>query len=267
MFRTVTGRASRFDFHIHPIMPLISPSQVAASVDAYLEHSIGADAAAKALTEAVEQNLADTAEEDEDTPTEIYDDILRRIRKTRHDSPIQDQLVQLLAAIKTSTSLKRGNEYWSSLEPFGLNVRELWNGELEDNSVEGWTSLNAFVARVDQLQLSSFDDYAIWAMRSSVEAAAPEDSELDTTDSYVPPATTWILYGGEKVWERSQAGLEGTPSTRGGPLWTGKRGYSVERWLFWKKRFCEVAAMDDLKSGTREMASKANEIMDKISNK
>lgn len=254
-------------------MALISKTEVSNVLDRFLSRSIDASEAAKRITEPVEQNLSPSRVEEEETPSVIYEEMLQRVRITTHDSPLHDQLVSLLSSIKTTTSPKRGADYWGSLEPLGLDVREAWNGEEEDNTTEGWASLNSFAARLTSSALMDFDDYAIWALRDSVEdgtlavvpkGAPSEELGPDALNRKVPAAAVWILYDGERIKSLSEKSEEGSRSTRGGPRWQGKPGYSIERWQLWKDRFGELAKREDLLAYTRDLSTQARGKMDSI---
>lgn len=62
----------------------------------------------------------------------------------------------------------------------------------------------------------------------------------------VPPAATWILLAGEKIYELCRYG---NPAE--------ERWYSMKRWDSWKRRFADIAANQWLTPNVREIASKA----------
>jgi len=229
---------------------------------------------AEKLTAIVEQETKN--DPDNYAPHFIYDEILYRVRIVTHDDPQQEKLVELLAAIKEIRSSKFGADYWHSLDPLGLSIRELWNGELRENSVESWASLNAFSARLAQVELLNLDDYAIWAMRYSLEdgtlgkvsevTGQVKEGELnpDVLDAHIPAAAVWIFYARSLIWQLSQKNADASTSTRGGPAWNGSAGYSVERWNFWKERLGYFSERDDLSEKTRSMAKRAKELMENV---
>jgi hypothetical protein len=220
------------------------------TLDVYLSSSdIDAHAAAERLA-----GLSDES---------AFEEILRRARSISYDDPEQEKLVQLLSA--------KGS--WKSLDSLGISVRELWNGSVDENGVDGWASLNAFVARLAQAEVSNFDDYGIWSMRSALEDFTFEDrnavtgkvkeGELnpDILDQHVPAAAVWAIYAGKRMLELSKESKEGSASTRGGPSWEGKPGYSMERWDFWKQKFATFSVREDLAAKTKELSAKAYESM------
>ena len=75
----------------------------------------------------------------------------------------------------------------------------------------------------------------------------PEEQRRAPTN--VPPAATWILLAGEKIYELCKANLY-RKDDQG-------RGYSLDRWALWKKRFGEIANIQGLTDGVKDIASKA----------
>jgi hypothetical protein len=80
---------------------------------------------------------------------------------------------------------------------------------------------------------------------------------------YVPPAATWILIAGEKIHALCKVDHERRDGAPGCTryydewLWGKGRGYSLERWALWKKRFHEISATQGLKDSIRIIAAKA----------
>ena len=87
---------------------------------------------------------------------------------------------------------------------------------------------------------------------------------------YVPPAATWILLAGEGVRELCkndhdrQDGAPGSTSYGDEWLWGRGRGYSLERWTLWKKRFFEIASTKELEDNVTEIAAKAAFEMERV---
>jgi len=157
--------------------------------------------------------------------------ILSFIRSSQ-SSLSQDAVVSILKEIPSS-----------ELEDLGMSIRSAWNGELKDNTVDEWTQLNAFVARINQAQISNFDLYAIWAFRPSLEASPY------STDR-VPAAKAWILYSGARLWQLSRDKTGLGRAARGGERWKGFEGYNKERWQLWKDAFKELGEEEVVKRMT-----------------
>lgn len=62
----------------------------------------------------------------------------------------------------------------------------------------------------------------------------------------VPPAATWILLAGEKIYEL----CKNRKAEKG-------RGFSLRRWALWKEKFGEIAANEGLDDRVRDFASRA----------
>ena len=72
----------------------------------------------------------------------------------------------------------------------------------------------------------------------------------------VPPAATWILLAGEKIYELCTKDYD-RDDDQG-------RGYSLERWALWKKRFRETAENQALTDAFKDIASRAASEMERI---
>ena len=86
---------------------------------------------------------------------------------------------------------------------------------------------------------------------------------------YVPPAATWVLLAGERIYELCKSdhdrkdGAGGSTSDCGEWLWKKGRGYSLERWAFWKQQFSEIATTQGLKDDVKDIAARAAAAMEK----
>jgi len=80
---------------------------------------------------------------------------------------------------------------------------------------------------------------------------------------YVPPAGTWILIAGSKI--RELCFMDQLPEDDNGhsvrSQWGG-RTYCSGRWMFWKRRFRELAEDPVIDVQCREYAKRAYEAMD-----
>lgn len=85
---------------------------------------------------------------------------------------------------------------------------------------------------------------------------------------YVPPAATWILLAGERIYELCKSDFNRNDRRKGmwgdRGLWGKGRGYSLGRWALWKKTFGEIATTQGLPDGVKDLAAKATSEMDKI---
>lgn len=86
---------------------------------------------------------------------------------------------------------------------------------------------------------------------------------------YVPPAATWILLAGESIHQLCKTdhnrkdGAPGSTPSNVSWLWGKGRGYSLERWAFWRGRFSDIARSPNLSDEVKDIASRAASAMDK----
>ena len=69
----------------------------------------------------------------------------------------------------------------------------------------------------------------------------------------VPPAATWILLAGNKIYHLCQEGKDDK-----------RRGFSMGRWTLWKGKFGEIAGNEGLGQDVRDIASSAASAMQQI---
>ena len=69
----------------------------------------------------------------------------------------------------------------------------------------------------------------------------------------VPPAATWILLAGKKIYELCKNGKD----DKG-------RDFSLARWALWKEKFGEIAANEELDDSVRSIAEKASAEMESL---
>lgn len=144
-------------------------------------------------------------------------------------------------------------------------------------SLDEWTSLNSFAARVFRDVQSSFRTFGIWELRSGLEGDAAEDDQgkplpQASVDTRVRVAAEWIIRAGDKLWRDSLLGVwaEKTAETGraydGGKLIPATRGLNLERWGFWKRRFGEVRE-DVQEEAARDAVGRALEAMTALEKK
>ncbi|KAL7624427.1 hypothetical protein AAE478_005991 [Parahypoxylon ruwenzoriense] len=94
----------------------------------------------------------------------------------------------------------------------------------------------------------------------------PEGYKVTGLDGYVPAAAQWITYCAEGMYDISLSGGPRMPweYPHTGTNWGVQRGWSRERWDFWRKRFLEISTMPELKEGTRLVAKECAERMGEV---
>lgn len=132
---------------------------------------------------------------------------------------------------------------------------------------KAWTNVNALGAKLHaRTSIRGLDFKGLYALLEALE----EERTPKELDDIVPAAACWILSAGKKIRENDErhtasiAGddiLKRSPGSRG-KLYCGARGFSNERWAFWKTRFGMLSREPTLNEETRLYAMQAmNEMM------
>ncbi|KAG9232341.1 hypothetical protein BJ875DRAFT_81808 [Amylocarpus encephaloides] len=136
------------------------------------------------------------------------------------------------------------------------------SGDGNPMSGQAWANLNAFAAKLHARTDLDFLDLA--GLYALLEALEQEISSKDL-DNVVPAAACWILSAGKEIRENDEehdvdengpVETKRLPGSRGG-LYKGPKGFSDERWAFWKSRFAELSKRADLNQNTRLFATQA----------
>lgn len=132
-----------------------------------------------------------------------------------------------------------------------------------DDYFEGNTWSDAQVAA--EVNYATFGAYYLcqgkkdlsMAWQAEVSFSVALDDPHDTPEQQywaellVPAAATWFIQAATKFYDMCRDS-------------SGVRGYSLERWAFWKRRFLEIATHQDLMISIRNVASRAASEMDKV---
>ena len=128
-----------------------------------------------------------------------------------------------------------------------------------------------FAAAYFKQGFSWIEFFFLWSYTSSLEsdwhADVHEDAKIPSV--YARQAAIWMLLVGREIFAYCQNNHgRRKPNTNHHvfALWRGDQGYSLERWTLWKKRFSELAQMNEEDARTKDMASKALAEMEKIEN-
>lgn len=114
----------------------------------------------------------------------------------------------------------------------------------EDNAgIKSWTSLNSFAARMLGAEITTWDNFAIWALREALET--PPQNDL-ARDAQLLVATEWIIHAGKYLSAKGQKTQNlDEPDKRAlkpGKLFEGgESGLSGKRWDFWRERLETLA--------------------------
>ncbi|KAF5855118.1 hypothetical protein ETB97_009862 [Aspergillus alliaceus] len=145
-------------------------------------------------------------------------------------------------------------------------MREAWVSPTYDNNtptseeIKEWINLNAFAARLLQLDTISWAVYALWELRDALE----QPCDGDILECNVVAAAQWIKYSGRALYTSATNEDEGNDnfSAVNGPLYEGSPVLCLERWRFWKRRFGELG--DQAQANAKQIAWKARTEMEAI---
>ncbi|KAI0457288.1 hypothetical protein F5B21DRAFT_102405 [Xylaria acuta] len=183
---------------------------------------------------------------DEDFFWGFWDDIIDIAEQIPHSHPSQDKVVafvrELALAPETGDKVWEAR-VWTDLPLLGAAIRENLGREVTEDK---WLSFHAFVARLLQAGVSpGSETTAIWMLRAGLEEDAESTGKGGDIDRDLMTAAVYIEYAGATLVQKLalQPGpqLNDTQQRvlKGGPLWNGESGLTVDRWKFWGKRFRE----------------------------
>ncbi|BCR85842.1 DUF3632 domain-containing protein [Aspergillus chevalieri] len=145
-----------------------------------------------------------------------------------------------------------------------LAFGEQWNS-LRDNkepsakSARHWQNMNGLQAYMGTRGLGDSSLYALETI-----SMALEDEEMK--EPQVRAAATWFTLRALSIYWFCQK-RKGQHCDKRGALWTGKpeEGYSIARWMFWRRRLAELRDRPDVEEETTHICRDATQAMDKVS--
>ncbi|KAI1084381.1 hypothetical protein F5B20DRAFT_293940 [Whalleya microplaca] len=173
-------------------------------------------------------------------------------------------------------------EGWRALPDIWIQMRETWNSMpswkpgCDDSehvfTLEEWLNLNSFAARLyDGPCGSLFDSFAVSAMSTGLEGERDGDHDRSTPENCLQVACEWAVQGGRRLMQESLQSTYANPLEKLesrywspysiGPLFTGSRGFTLERWGFWKRRLYELQEDKSYSETTYELIDEAIEAM------
>lgn len=195
------------------------------------------------------------------------------------DAPQQEKLLSVLTEIKRRpdppapsniTPALRKDWVWSSeglwgnLFMLGPCAREMWNQDPEGDGIELRAVLNicGFLARVTAAGLSDFCNYAVWAIRDSLERDTTSFKDL-------AQSRVWLHLAGEKLCDSVVNPLE---KARGSEVDLKARGKQLPwrtevsgvRWSWWLERFREESQKEQNEPKVREVAEACAKKMEQL---
>lgn len=180
---------------------------------------------------------------------------------------------------RKSNKAKLAREEAKLAELAKLNVpppSSYWDSSDSDAVMQGMdtTMLSCKTACVESTSTSilHMPTLEIDNVSTSPSSPAPlprHNSAHVSINRYVPPAASWILFAGERIYELCKSSVscdDGAPATVPVDewLWGEGRSYSLGRWALWKKRFGEVAMTQGLQDDVKDAAGRAMSKMGKV---
>ncbi|KAI0555744.1 hypothetical protein F4679DRAFT_3629 [Xylaria curta] len=178
----------------------------------------------------------------------FWNNIFEIAQQIPYSNPAQDKLVQFvreLTLVPETGDKVWEARVWTDLPLLGAAIREQLNREVAEDAQ---ISFHAFVARLLQAGISpGSETTAIWMLRDALEQNAAPTGKGGDIDRALKTAAMYIEYAGatlaQKLALQPEPQLDETQQRmlKGGELWKGKSGLTVDRWKFWGKRFREQA--------------------------
>lgn len=140
--------------------------------------------------------------------------------------------------------------------PADINCPTNADSGAADDSQE-WENLQTFLGLLTVRGYPDKKLYGLWTLRDALE-----EQEYDK----FPAAVGWIIMAGKVLYNSTDeyAPHGGADPARPGRLFQGNRGFSKERWAFWKRAFLDAGNRDDLGEETRMWAQKGAETMTSV---
>ncbi|RYC64907.1 hypothetical protein CHU98_g1307 [Xylaria longipes] len=178
----------------------------------------------------------------------FWNDIFDIAQQIPHSNPAQDKIVafvrELTLVPETGDKVWEAR-VWTDLPLLGAAIREHLNKEVAEDA---HISFHAFVARLLQTGISpGSETTAIWMLRDALERDVKSTDKGGDIDRALKAGAMYIEYAGatliQKLALQPEPQLDETQQRmlKGGELWKGKSGLTVDRWKFWGKRFREQA--------------------------
>ncbi|KAI1460134.1 hypothetical protein F4805DRAFT_418241 [Annulohypoxylon moriforme] len=159
------------------------------------------------------------------------------------------------------TTVRKLNEVegWKDLPEFWIAMRECWNLSPTNNleakdemefTAEEWLNLNSFAARLyNGPHVGCLISFASCELSEGLEGE-PKDDDRPEPETRLQVSCEWIVHSGWRLIRESLLNSYTDPKEKLesrysnpysiGPLFTGLRGFSLERWGFWKRRLFEL---------------------------
>ncbi|KAK3997854.1 hypothetical protein QBC44DRAFT_314564 [Cladorrhinum sp. PSN332] len=171
----------------------------------------------------------------------LWKGIIQTVQVVDTLDPWQDKFLQLVmwtrqfdGMIKELNGVQDSDTPWEEYG-FGEQLQHAWEKLMWENEVEKMSNLAAFSAKALTAGVSeqSLADTALWYFREAFES-----QDDDKVASLLSVTAGWYSGAAYKLLllcvKEKNGGLEPGPKAR--EFGVEKKGFSMERWLFWRKR-------------------------------
>ncbi|KAK3317443.1 hypothetical protein B0T19DRAFT_479526 [Cercophora scortea] len=179
-------------------------------------------------------------------------DIATRI--PHNDDQSQALVVKALGVLRGDSSLRnKFPDLGAMMRDKWIDPTFEWHPGHEENgptyTLSNWLNLNSFVSRLHGSGVFMTNTFAIWQLREALEDdltdAKGNCSPAEAVDNRLAVASEWLIHAGplllkESPPESEEPGERQKRAYRGGPLFSGRPGFDIERWGYWKRRLEEL---------------------------
>jgi hypothetical protein len=155
------------------------------------------------------------------------------------------------------------NDWWDNFNHYAANyfLEACPNEQEKARRKVAWTSACTYTARLVATGDEALSAYGrvlecgTWAVQDALE-----DEKLVCLDA----AAQLFVYAGSELYLRCKEGPNEGMSVKKDSLWKGEKGFSVERWRFWRERWDVLAKCESLSDDERGVAEQAFEAMGNV---
>ncbi|KAI0147713.1 hypothetical protein GGR57DRAFT_475667 [Xylariaceae sp. FL1272] len=193
--------------------------------------------AAKSFSDSVDANS-------EDFFWDFWSDVFNVAEQIPHHHSAHDKLVAFLRELTLQPEKSDkvwDTRVWTDLPLLGAAIRQ--HLDKPYSSTQACLSFHSLVARLLHAGISpGSETTAIWMLRAALEQEKPGDD----SDRDLMVAAMYIEYAGATLVQslcldpKPQLDETQQRMLKGGDLWKGESGLTVERWTFWGQRFARL---------------------------
>lgn len=130
-------------------------------------------------------------------------------------------------------------------------------------------NFESFVARLTARRISNFSTYGLWALGDALEnepdhRATEYRHQSFWLDRRIPFAAQWIEISGSNIFQHSKGRKDNGGGNRVKRKGIEFKGFSPERWAFWKQSFKSISTFDQTDATTQRIADETGELMEKL---